>query len=208
MDRRSLLKYTAYLTGYAVAAPFTSAILSGCQAEPRSESNAYQPQAMTAAEFAALTAIADTMLPATSTPSASELGVPEFVDLQLAEYAEPEDRERIYQGLQAWLKEVVSTEGQAYTELQPEQQLSLLNELDQESIATAEMLDDSDNLGLTDDEEDALQPWWLSLKSMLIGSYFSSEQIGLEVLAYNPVPGPYQGCIPLEEATGGKAWSL
>ena len=53
------------------------------------------------------------------------------------------------------------------------------------------MLDNSDNLDLTDDEEDALQPWWLGLKSMLIGSYFSSEQIGLEVLAYDPVPGPY-----------------
>jgi hypothetical protein len=206
MDRRSLLKYTAYLTGYAVAAPFASAILSGCQAEATPEAEPYTPLALTAAEFAALTAIADTMLPATSTPSASALGVPAFVDLQLAEYAEPEDRERIYKGLQRWLATVSEMEGQAYQNLPADQQLSLLNQLDQESIHNQEILDERDDL--TDDEEDDLQPWWLSLKSMLIGSYFSSEQIGLEVLAYDPVPGPYQGCIPLEEATGGKAWSL
>ncbi|RMF04831.1 MAG: gluconate 2-dehydrogenase subunit 3 family protein [Bacteroidetes bacterium] len=206
MDRRSLLKYTAYIMGYAVAAPFTSAILSGCQAEAPATGESYTPQALTAAEFAALSAMADTMLPATSTPSASELGVPAFVDLQLARYAEPEDKQRIYGGFKDWLAQIQMSFGKAYAELPAEQQLRLLNTLDKESIAAAEELDY--RADIPDADKSDFEPWWLSLKSMIIGSYFSTELIGTQVLAYKPVPGPYQGCIPLEEATGGKAWSL
>jgi hypothetical protein len=43
---------------------------------------------------------------------------------------------------------------------------------------------------------------------MSIWAYKTSQKIGEEVLAYDPIPGKLQGCISLEEATGGKVWSL
>ena len=46
------------------------------------------------------------------------------------------------------------------------------------------------------------------LRSTAIWAYKTSEQIGETVLAYDPVPGKQLGCISLEEATGGKSWSL
>jgi len=36
--------------------------------------------------------------------------------------------------------------------------------------------------------------------------YYTSEKVGEEILSYDPVPGVFQGCIPLSDV--GNAWSL
>lgn len=46
------------------------------------------------------------------------------------------------------------------------------------------------------------------MRSMAIWSYKISEQVGENVMVYKPVPGEQKGCVDLQEATGGKAWSL
>ena len=47
-----------------------------------------------------------------------------------------------------------------------------------------------------------------NLRNFAIWAFKTSEQIGENVLAYDPVPGSQKGCISLNEATEGKAWSL
>jgi hypothetical protein len=41
--------------------------------------------------------------------------------------------------------------------------------------------------------------FYRELKSMILWGYFTSEKVGTEVLTYNPIPGSYVGCRPLEE---------
>ncbi len=202
MDRRDVLKYTAYLTGYAVTAPLTSAILSGCKSEPATAE--VTTKFFSAEEFPSIEAMINTMLPKTDTPGAVELGVPSFVDIVLADYTEEEDQQKLQKGLSAWLSEVSNAKGSSYAELSAEDQLRLLNELDASSKKAAEELDDLD---LDKEEKEDRAPWWFDLKSMVIGGYYSSEYIGTEVLVYDPVPGAYQGCISLSDM-GGKNWSL
>ncbi len=202
MVRRDVLKYTAYLTGYAVTAPLTSAILSGCKPEPTAPS--FVPSFFTAEEYPAVSQMAEMMLPKTATPGASELGIPQFVDLVLAKFTEVKDQQRLQTGLSSWLDAIATKEGKGYAAMDAEDQLRLLNELDATAKATAEELDDLD---LSKEEKEDRTPWWLDLKSVMIGGYFSSEHMGTEVLAYDPVPGAYLGCIPVSD-TGGKNWSL
>jgi len=47
-----------------------------------------------------------------------------------------------------------------------------------------------------------------NLRGMTIWGWKTSEEIGENVLAYEPIPGQQIGCLPVEEATGGKAYSL
>jgi len=47
-----------------------------------------------------------------------------------------------------------------------------------------------------------------SLRSLAASAFKNSEVIGETVLAYAPVPGEQKGCVSIEEATGGRAWSL
>lgn len=201
MDRRAILKYTAYATGYAITAPLTSAFLSGCAAEPAAPD--FIPSYFSEATYLNLRAVVDTVLPKTATPGAVDLGIPEFIDLVLNKYTEEEDRQKIKQGLNDWLTTVQESPEKPYHQLSAEEQLRLLNELDTEAKAKAESLE---GVQLTEEEFKAQWPWWLDLKGLTINSYFATKHVGTEVLAYDPVPGVYQGCIPLAEV--GKAWSL
>jgi hypothetical protein len=47
-----------------------------------------------------------------------------------------------------------------------------------------------------------------TIRDLSFWAWKNSEEIGENVLWYDPVPGQYQGCIPLSEAGNGKAMSL
>ncbi|MCB0639428.1 MAG: gluconate 2-dehydrogenase subunit 3 family protein [Lewinella sp.] len=205
MDRRDVLKYTALLTGYAVTAPLASALLSGCQAEP--DTGGYAPKFFTNEEYATIAEMAETMLPPTKTPGAKELGVPQFIDLMMTDYSKPEDQERWRAGLQGYMQAAEENKGKAFTRLGADDKLAYLNEVDAAAKTEAEALDGTppelDDEGMPIDR----YPFFLRFKSAAVGAYFSSEKIGTEVLAYDPVPGQYSGCMPLED-NGGVSWSL
>ena len=46
------------------------------------------------------------------------------------------------------------------------------------------------------------------IRDKTVWAYKSTEEIGENVLAYDPIPGIQIGCVSLEETTGGRAWSL
>jgi hypothetical protein len=48
--------------------------------------------------------------------------------------------------------------------------------------------------------------FYRSVKSMTVWAYCTSEEIGKNVLSYDPIPGTYKPCIPLAEV--GNKWSL
>jgi|GEM_PF-291668 hypothetical protein len=51
-------------------------------------------------------------------------------------------------------------------------------------------------------------PFFLRFKQMTLAGYFSSKVVGEEVTNYLPVPGEYQGCIPLSEVKNERIYSL
>ncbi|WP_158655246.1 gluconate 2-dehydrogenase subunit 3 family protein [Flavivirga eckloniae] len=53
-----------------------------------------------------------------------------------------------------------------------------------------------------------LYKFLLSVKHYTLFGYFTSEKVGKEVLAYDPIPGQYQACISVDDTTNGRAWSL
>lgn len=82
MNRRQILQYTAWLTGGAVSTAFTGAFLSGCS---DGQQAGRQPAAVTIngempilhfftpEQFVLLTRLADTILPRTDSPSATDV---------------------------------------------------------------------------------------------------------------------------------------
>lgn len=204
MNRRDILKYTAYATGFAVTGSLASALLSGCKADPTASTTGYQPSFFTETEYTTIAEMSETMLPATQTPGAKELGVPEFIDLLLTDFTDTEDQQRWRKGIGEFMAEAEKATGKAFNDLGAEEKLAYLNQVDVAAKATGEAIDKEP---LTSDEKNDRFPFFLLFKSAAIAGYFSSEKIGMEVLAYDPVPGQYAGCIPLTE-NGGKSWSL
>lgn len=186
MNRREALKQATLLTGIAVSGSVASAILQGCTAEhiPNYESTFFSQDQMK--EIAAM---AETLLPKTEgSPGAIEVGVPEFMDQLVEGTYKPEQQEKLKEGLAALLQAAEDANGKAFSELSKEEQLAYLTAVDQEA------------------KKAGGQSAYLQMKQLVILGYYTSEPVATNVLAYDPIPGQWNGCVDLAE-NGGKTWA-
>lgn len=191
MTRREAIRNTALMLGYTATAPMVIAALNGCQA---SGEPGWMPEFLTEQQGYTIAEAAERILPATDTPGAKDVFVHEFIDIVLKDYMPAEDREKFMAGLAEFEKQAAAMGG-AFDELEEAKQIELLKTMEAADHAAR----DTDNKAHND--------FFTQLKGLVMMGYFTSEKVGTELLAYEPVPGPYQGCIPLSE-TSGKAWAL
>ena len=170
-----------------------SALLSGCKVEPKLN---FTPEFLSVDEVQSLTSMVDIIFPKTSTPSASEVGVTEFIDATLANVADVEGKEKFKAGMAKFNETVQKEHGKAYNDLDEKTKLDFLTKLDASAFS-------DDKKG----KDNLLSDFWKGIKGDTYFGYFSSEKVAKEVLVYLPVPGPYVGCVDLMEATGGKTWA-
>jgi len=189
MKRRTIIKYTAYLTGAALSAPLVSTLLSGCKTEPVST---YKPTFFGEQEFSLIRNIIDTILPTTDSPSATEVGVDQIIDQMVGTAYKTDDKEKYKIGFKALYDYLQPESGaQNFQKLAADKKKALLLELDQSG----------------DEKMKAIKEAYHQLKQQTVAYYLSTEEIGKNYLNYLPVPGAYEACITLEEA-GGKKWAL
>lgn len=210
MNRRTALKRTMILTGTALSTSALASLMQSCQPNA-SAAEEWIPEFFSVGQGATIRQVADQILPKTDTPSASEVGVPEFIDLIVKDCMKPEDQQRFLLGLDAFQKDAQAKLGKAFIDAEGTDQLAYLQQVDEAAKAEAERIEESEKgkdpfaeAGEEDDGPD--MPFFIDLKSMVIAGYFSSEEIGKNVLSYDPIPGEQKGCIPLSEV--GNSWSL
>jgi hypothetical protein len=190
MNRRDILKYTAYATGAAVCTPLLSSILSGCMPDTTNYDADFMPQFFSEEEFRTVNGLIDTILPKTSSPAASEVGVDKTIDVMVGTVYKKADREAFRERflvLQEFLEEQGG--GKAFYKLSAEEKLKLLKQLESEEG--------------TADARSA----YLELKQQTVAYYLSTEEVAKNFLNFLPIPGGYEACIPLVDV-GGKAWAL
>ena len=135
---------------------------------------------LSAAQMALVRAVADTIIPRTNTPSATDVGVHQFVNVIVAEHATDDDRTKFLAGLDAMDARAVSQSGAPFTNLSPEARGKLI-----ESLETGPR-----------DVEPA-QSYW-RLKGLVVHGYFTSEPVMKEVLKVEIMPGRFEGAAPVQ----------
>ena len=200
MTRRHLLRSLSFLTGGTVLAPAAlSTLLQGCATEDR---RTWRPAYFTPEEADFLSAYVDTLLPRTDTPGGLDVGVDVFLDkLMAATNAEYDPEGYFSAGIRELEASAKTAHGTAFTKTSPEQRAGLFSAAEQRSPRYNPQV-----WGTAVGEEPPID-FYRSLKSMCLWAYLSSEEIGLNVLNYDPVPGGYDGDISLA-SVGGRAWSL
>jgi len=136
----------------------------------------------TETEMATLSALVDVILPATDSPAASAADTHFFIDLAIPACAKPAAQKTFRDGLEAL--------GQKrFVRLAPEEQVALLK-----ARASADM------------ELPYDQSFFKILKDYTLTGYFLSEIGATRALAYERVPGGFQGDLPLKPDQ--KAWAI
>ena len=180
MKRREILKYTAWVTGAAVAAPFATVLLSGCQTDVANQAD-YKAAFFNNDEWTLIRELVDTIIPKTDSPSASEVGVHQMLDHMLANVYHADD-------VKAYRENINHV-------------FNFLKDKDDVVEACNFLISKKEPF-----DQKAFDAF-MDLRQQTIGSYLSTEEISKNYLNYLPVPGTYEACISLEEA-GGKLWAI
>lgn len=150
-------------------------------------------EALNAEQARAFTALSDVIIPETATPSASAVGVTEFVDTLLTGWLSEDERDWFLAGIDTIDPLSQRAYQAAFADCAPESQVAIVAALDAE-------LDRLRN----DPDSDETRNFFYDVKRFTLAGYFTSEA-GLQSLGYRIVPGAFEGCVVLDQyGVGGR----
>lgn len=198
MKRREALKGIGLSLGYAIATPAVVSLLQSC----KTDANLWTPEFFTVDEGIVVKNLIDLILPKTeNTLGALDVNVPEFLDKFSFHVLNNEDQERFKVGLVSISKALTDSE-KKLKKVPTEKYISLLNKY---LRATKE---EQQEFSANENEIDVILFKTLNhIRDSAVWAFKTSEQIGENVLAYDPIPSAYF-CGDLKELTNGKSWSL
>jgi gluconate 2-dehydrogenase gamma chain len=136
--------------------------------------------ALTAAQLALVTVLADTILPRTDTPGATDVGVPAFVDLLMAEWYGDDDRAALLSGLDGFDARCRTAAGKGFADLTEPERAAFLATIDGKPGETA-----------------TVEGAYRRLKEAMVYGYVTSEPIATRLATMPIIPGRFDGCIPV-----------
>ena len=95
-----------------------------------------------------------------------------------------------------------------YLKATPEERESFRPKRNTETQDPQEQTPDEEELGEEMNQDSGALAYLETVRDLGIWAWKTSEQIGENVLWYDPIPGEYIPCGPVEELGGGKAMSL
>jgi hypothetical protein len=197
MDRRTALKKTAAWAGTAAIAPSLFSILQSCQNEPRLN---WQPAILSSDQARLISSLVDTILPKTETPGGLDMKVDLFIDKVVHALYDEESQKAVLAEMDAFNADCKATLGDNFSALSNEEKAQFLREKEKGSAKFNGAV-----WGTAVGKQEPVG-FYRSIKSMMLWGYFTSQEIGKNVLSYDPIPGNYNGCIPLSDI--GNTWSL
>lgn len=172
---------TSWILKSAFLAPSILGVLQSCREEV---SKSMDTLVLGTEQNNLVCAMADTIIPRTTTPSASDVKVNLFIDLLLADVFDKDTKERFLVGLDEFNVSCFAAMGNYYQRLTVEEQHGCLSKVDENVMGQ--------------EYGDAV-PFYYTFKHLVITSYFSTEEGIKQNLNYTPVPGPYIGELTLKE---------
>lgn len=176
MNRRDALQHVAILLGGAISAP----VMAGVMGEKTYTGESLK---VTLDQESLLAEVADIIIPTTNTPGAKAAGVEKFIVRVVRDCYTKEEQKAFYEGLSKLDADSKTKLGKGFVDLDVTQK----NEMVKQTTV--------DN-----------KPFFLKMKELTVTGYFTSEIGATKALEYLPIPGRFEGCVPLKP--GQKAWAL
>lgn len=177
IDRRSFLRRASVVMAHAAFPQVLAAFLAGSD-----DRQSRTPGLFTPGEMRTLAVLVDLILPATDSPAASAADTHWFIDLALGACGTPAQQASMRSGLR-------DLDAAGFATLDTAGQTKLL-----QGRAVADVALPYD------------QSFFRILKDYTLTGYFHSEIGATQALAYEKIPGGYQGDLPL--GPNQKAWAI
>ena len=187
MDRREFVRQFSAGMGAALTPGVLSAILSGCAAVPQSNG------LLSTGEMDILGSLADAIIPPTDTPGARAAGVPQYIQMMLAEFT-PRDRVEVFRSQLDWIS--------SWLEAQDAVRLEDVDEEDRNSLLVS-LDDQAFGAGASTELPPGEPALFAILKPLTVAGYYTSEIGATQELHQTPFE-TYED-VSLDEI--GKTWA-
>ena len=189
IDRREVLKTLTLITGYTLTAGAASAFLAGCKSEGAAASTTGEANILSKEQMETIAAVVERILPKTDTPGALDAGVDQYVSLAVNKFYKEEDQKKFLDNLGKFDKYASDKYKKTFAKLTDENKDDVLKMMAEE---------------WKKNEKDP--HIFKEMRDLTVSGYCTSEQGAKQLLKYDPIPGPYKGCI--DRATVGGVWAL
>ncbi len=189
MKRREALKKTLLALGYTISVPSLISIFDSCNSN---SSLTWQPEFFSTDQAKVISELAETILPKTKTPGAKDLKLDQFIDKMIKKVLSQEDQQLFLKGMDAFEVEAKELNGKSFIDSSPEQRVKLLAKLEEETEKAPPSV-----WGINMKKDAGPLPFYRQVKALTLLGYFTSKEIGKDVLVYDPVPGRYVADMPL-----------
>jgi hypothetical protein len=205
MERRNAIRGIGVTIGSAVMSPTLVGLLQSCQSEKVGD---WKPGFLTSEQGWFVERLTDIILPSNSQlPGARELNLHIFIDKYYESTLKQGEKIELKEDLNLSTKDLFNFADEKNPANVTDDHVKnwLSNRL---SGTPADHLDDVKPLRNQQTDSEKIYRFIDSLRRLLIWSYTNTELVGEKLMAYNPKPGKQIGCMDLQQATKGKAWSL
>jgi gluconate 2-dehydrogenase gamma chain len=173
-DRRDMLMGVGAIFGAALAAPLQKALAAEAAATVAPGTVASRA-VFTAAQRSDVAAIAERIIPTTDTPGAIAAGVPQFIEMMLADWYDAGDRDEFLSGLGVIDGFCTGQHVQSFATLAP---------AEQDAVLTCAMNGMMPGLSTS---------FFEHCRQMVVLGYYTSEIGCRQERIYLPIPGRYDG---------------
>lgn len=187
MDRRDAIRIIGSAAAIPALAGFDTDRLWAIGANTHLRAAGGAGAVLNAHQLETVAMIAEHILPRTDTPGARDAGVPEFIDLLLAEWYDDGERTAFLEGLGAIDASARAAGAASFAALAASAQITLLQGLD--GAATRPPVSGPRAPG-------SAESAYARLKGLTLYGYFTSQPVMTAVLKTNIWPGRYDGCVP------------
>jgi gluconate 2-dehydrogenase gamma chain len=191
ITRREAIRRTGMIMGGVIFAPNLLGVLNGCTA--RVDPN-WAPELFTRSQARFVSALSDVIIPKDDTPSASQAGVPAFIESMVMDVYNAAQREMFLEGLDQFTADASAALEGDFISMTDDVKFEYTYNMNRAAM-------DAGRSGANNGGK----PFILIFRELTILGYFTSEPGATQVLKYQPVPGEYRGCVPFEEI--GKTWA-
>lgn len=176
MNRREAVQRITLIIGGSLSAQLTAGLM-GQVINPGNSIPVSGEQQKLLAE------VADIIIPTTDTPGAKAAGVEQFIVRVLRDCYRMDEQQEFYAGLARLDADSRTKYGKGFTDLDVNQRNEMLKQTTRSN-----------------------REFFLLMKQLTVAGYFTSEIGATKALEYLPIPGRFEGNVPMKP--GQKAWAL
>jgi len=188
MNRRDALERVALILGGTVIGG--AAFLEGCKTQEKKTAGF----SLSKDQIAFLDEVAETIIPATSTPGARAAMVGAFMHTMVTDCYTEKDQKIFAAGITELETSSKHMFTKGFMDISSQQKTSLLNQVNKELKAYNEIKKDGEP-----------NHYFGMMKQLTLLGYFTSEIGATQALRYVSIPGKYEGCVPYKK--GDRAWA-